>query len=139
MCSNTSNTKVMEVINEFQLVIIVIVSIQHLRISKKIPPRRGIEPRSPAWQAGILTTILSRIRWGMNSLKKFTTFKKPLMCEWNLISLEPDKKLFTPGPLLTSRTVKEAMMRDLGSRDSEFIDTIKIFRDGLLKVAGLKS
>ena len=23
-------------------------------------PRRGIEPRSPAWQAGILTTILSR-------------------------------------------------------------------------------
>ena len=25
------------------------------------PPRRGIEPRSPAWQAGILTTILPRI------------------------------------------------------------------------------
>ena len=24
------------------------------------PPRRGIEPRSPAWQAGILTTILTR-------------------------------------------------------------------------------
>ena len=24
-------------------------------------PRRGIEPRSPAWQAGILTTILSRM------------------------------------------------------------------------------
>ena len=24
------------------------------------PPRRGIEPRSPAWQAGILTTILPR-------------------------------------------------------------------------------
>jgi 2-aminoethylphosphonate-pyruvate transaminase len=61
------------------------------------------------------------------------------MCKRNLISLEPDKKLFTPGPLLTSRTVKEAMMRDLGSRDSEFINTIKIFRDGLLKVAGLKS
>ena len=28
--------------------------------SKKYPPRRGIEPRSPAWQAGILTTILPR-------------------------------------------------------------------------------
>ena len=29
---------------------------------KKVnPPRRGIEPRSPAWQAGILTTILPRI------------------------------------------------------------------------------
>ncbi len=27
---------------------------------RKMSPRRGIEPRSPAWQAGILTTILSR-------------------------------------------------------------------------------
>ena len=26
-------------------------------------PRRGIEPRSPAWQAGILATILSRNWW----------------------------------------------------------------------------
>ena len=30
-------------------------------MTKKLSPRRGIEPRSPAWQAGILTTILSRI------------------------------------------------------------------------------
>ena len=30
---------------------------------KRSPPRRGIEPRSPAWQAGILTTILTRIGW----------------------------------------------------------------------------
>ena len=29
------------------------------------PPRRGIEPRSPAWQAGILTTILTRSCYGM--------------------------------------------------------------------------
>ncbi len=29
----------------------------------KKSPRRGIEPRSPAWQAGILTTILTRIRY----------------------------------------------------------------------------
>ena len=28
---------------------------------KVLSPRRGIEPRSPAWQSGILTTILSRI------------------------------------------------------------------------------
>ncbi len=55
----------------------------------------------------------------------------------SLSFLVPDKKLFTPGPLLTSRTVKEAMLRDLGSRDSEFIRTIKTFRDGLLQVAGV--
>ena len=31
-------------------------------VAKKVyPPRRGIEPRSPAWQAGILTTILPRM------------------------------------------------------------------------------
>ena len=33
------------------------------------PPRRGIEPRSPAWQAGILTTILPRTR--LNRIGKF--------------------------------------------------------------------
>ena len=30
------------------------------RKKESSPPRRGIEPRSPAWQAGILTTILPR-------------------------------------------------------------------------------
>ncbi len=28
-----------------------------------------------------------------------------------------DKALFTPGPLSTSATVKQAMLRDLGSRE----------------------
>ena len=36
-----------------------------------------------------------------------------------------DKVLFTPGPLTTSRTVKQAMLRDLGSRDFEFIGLVK--------------
>ena len=31
-------------------------------------PRRGIEPRSPAWQAGILTTILSRMIYYSNKI-----------------------------------------------------------------------
>ena len=31
------------------------------------PPRRGIEARSPAWQAGILTTILPRTCWDLES------------------------------------------------------------------------
>ena len=38
---------------------------------KKISPQRGIEPRSPAWQAGILTTILPRTSWqqqGVNDI-----------------------------------------------------------------------
>ena len=35
-----------------------------------------------------------------------------------------DKLLFTPGPLTTSSTVKEAMLRHLGSRDTAFIAAI---------------
>ncbi|WAR19515.1 PHNW-like protein [Mya arenaria] len=50
-----------------------------------------------------------------------------------------DKKLFTPGPLGTSETVKQAMLRDLGSRDLEFISIIKKIRAGLLDAAGVSS
>lgn len=43
-----------------------------------------------------------------------------------------DKILFTPGPLTTSRTVKQAMLRDLGSRDYEFISLVAEIRSKLL-------
>jgi len=45
-----------------------------------------------------------------------------------------DKILFTPGPLTTSQTVKQAMMRDLGSRDSEFIGLVKDIRLKLVEL-----
>ena len=48
-----------------------------------------------------------------------------------------DKKLFTPGPLSTSRTVKEAMLRDVGSRDAEFIETVRDIRTRLLGLANV--
>ena len=35
------------------------------------------------------------------------------------------KLLFTPGPLTTSDRVKQAMLRDLGSRDAEFIAVVR--------------
>lgn len=43
-----------------------------------------------------------------------------------------DKLLFTPGPLTTRRSVKEAMLQDLGSRDEEFIQVIAEIRGELL-------
>lgn len=49
----------------------------------------------------------------------------------------PDKLLFTPGPLTTSRTVKEAMLRDLGSRDEEFISIVRDIRRDLLQVGSV--
>jgi len=42
--------------------------------------------------------------------------------------------LFTPGPLTTSQTVKEAMLRDLGSRDFDFINLVKNIRQQLLEL-----
>src|SRR5579871_3147196 len=45
------------------------------------------------------------------------------------------KILFTPGPLSTSKTVKEAMLEDMGSRDHLFVDAVKNVRNGLLKLA----
>jgi len=48
-----------------------------------------------------------------------------------------DKTLFTPGPLTTSQTVKQAMLRDVGSRDVEFIETVRCIRQALLALAGV--
>ncbi|MEK7287801.1 MAG: 2-aminoethylphosphonate--pyruvate transaminase [Elusimicrobiota bacterium] len=48
-----------------------------------------------------------------------------------------EKLLFTPGPLTTSLTVKQAMLRDLGSRDQEFTGLIREIREQLLRLAGV--
>jgi 2-aminoethylphosphonate-pyruvate transaminase len=48
-----------------------------------------------------------------------------------------DKLLFTPGPLSTSLTVKQAMLHDLGSRDEAFIQIVKEIRSSLLKLGGV--
>ena len=47
-------------------------------------------------------------------------------------SINKDKLLFSPGPLTTSATVKGAMLRDLGSLDSEFLATVRNIRTRLL-------
>ena len=48
-----------------------------------------------------------------------------------------DKLLFTPGPLTTSLTVKQAMMHDLGSRDAGFMDLVRDIRRRLLQLGGV--
>ena len=49
--------------------------------------------------------------------------------------MKSKKLLFTPGPLSTSFSVKEAMMEDVGSRDYEFIQAVKEIRNELLELA----
>ncbi len=48
-----------------------------------------------------------------------------------------DKLLFTPGPLTTSLSVKQAMLHDAGSWYFEFNGTVKRIREAILKLAGL--
>jgi 2-aminoethylphosphonate-pyruvate transaminase len=48
-----------------------------------------------------------------------------------------DNKLFTPGPLNTKLSVKEAMLHDMGSRDKEFLEIVKEIRQELLNIAGV--
>jgi 2-aminoethylphosphonate-pyruvate transaminase len=53
------------------------------------------------------------------------------------LPLWKDKALFTPGPLTTSPTVKQAMLRDLGSRDTEFIALVREIRHRLVELGGV--
>lgn len=55
----------------------------------------------------------------------------------NSIPTSRDKPLFTPGPLSTSLSVKQAMLRDLGSRDEEFVAIVREIRSKLLELAGV--
>ena len=48
-----------------------------------------------------------------------------------------DKLLFTPGPLTTSLSVKQAMLHDAGSWHFEFNAKVKAIREKLLSLAGL--
>lgn len=47
------------------------------------------------------------------------------------------KLLFTPGPLTTSYTVKQAGLTDMGSRDAAFIECVREIRSSLLALAGV--
>ena len=51
-------------------------------------------------------------------------------------NLEP--LLLTPGPLTTSKSVKEAMLHDWGSRDISFIEMTERVRNGIEKIAGVE-
>src|SRR5271156_2921984 len=53
------------------------------------------------------------------------------------LSTARDKLLFTPGPLTTSLTVKQAMLRDAGSWHSDFNALVADLRSRLLSLAGL--
>lgn len=67
----------------------------------------------------------NKFRLGFNQMKQ------------KAIPTAKDKTLFTPGPLTTSLTVKQAMLRDAGSWHFEFNDIVARIREQLLNVAGV--
>ena len=50
-----------------------------------------------------------------------------------------ERLLFTPGPLTTTRSVREAMLVDIGSWDRDCIDLVAEIRSRLLRLAGDRS
>lgn len=54
-------------------------------------------------------------------------------------AMTTSKLLFTPGPLTTSATVKTAMLRDAGSRDRDFLHTVREIRERLLAIGEMGS
>ena len=48
------------------------------------------------------------------------------------------QRLFTPGPLNTSEAVRSAMLRDMGSRDPDFLEIVRTIRRKLLAIASAR-
>jgi 2-aminoethylphosphonate-pyruvate transaminase len=59
------------------------------------------------------------------------------MSDENVAPGAKDAVLFTPGPLTTSRTIKQAMLRDLGSRDFVFVEIVRDIRRRLVALGGV--
>ncbi len=55
----------------------------------------------------------------------------------NPVPPRADKLLFTPGPLTTSLSVKQAMLHDLGSREDAFIAIVRDIRRRLVALGGV--
>ena len=53
------------------------------------------------------------------------------------LTLARDALRFTPGPVTTSQTVRQAMLHVLGPRHEDLADLVARIRDGLLRMAGL--
>jgi 2-aminoethylphosphonate-pyruvate transaminase len=75
-----------------------------------------------------------------NSILKFSTSclsstAKPIYAD-KVAERSTESLLFTPGPLTTSKAVKEAMLKDFGSRDTTIRDATASIRRRILTMAG---
>jgi 2-aminoethylphosphonate-pyruvate transaminase len=75
----------------------------------------------------------------MTNLPKTGTFDAAMNAPHRAAMSETgDPLLLTPGPLTTSRAVKEAMVHDWGSRDAAFIRINREVRERVTEIAGAK-
>ncbi|XP_033110467.1 2-aminoethylphosphonate--pyruvate transaminase-like [Anneissia japonica] len=85
------------------------------------------------FRRGIRMSVSSSIRPGLITASRLYSDS----VAWTKNKKDEEKKLFTPGPLGVSKSTKEVMLRDVGSRDAEFIDTVAEIRRSLLRIAGV--
>uniref|UniRef100_A0A0B7AUC3 Alanine--glyoxylate aminotransferase n=1 Tax=Arion vulgaris TaxID=1028688 RepID=A0A0B7AUC3_9EUPU len=93
-------------------------------------------------QLSTIATTLVLTRHSSTTIKSSTTVQrtKPASIAKDVTaprSALKVKKLYTPGPLGVTLSVKEAMLRDVGSRDVEFVECIKFIRRRILEIAGV--
>ncbi len=102
------------------------------------------------WQENSVFLCVSAVKFFIFSSQQFSNLRDHINHVRRLPDLRRDyrrmnptqtaqneKVLFTPGPLSTSPTVKQAMLRDVGSWDGEFIDIVARIRQELLVLAGV--
>lgn len=89
-------------------------------------------------------SLIKTVVWGFNVKRIPTTLQQAItVCsQQRSYSRTSDKKttekkLFTPGPLTTSPTVRQAALTEYGSRDVAFVAAIKTIRSKLVEVAGV--
>ena len=73
--------------------------------------------------------------WPKRRMRALSTRKVPRMAT-RAASETGDPLLLTPGPLTTSRAVKQVMVHDWGSRDAEFIRINRAVLDRINEIAG---
>ncbi|XP_028396013.1 uncharacterized protein LOC114520017 [Dendronephthya gigantea] len=82
------------------------------------------------------------LRQSTKCLRNSLNFQ-PAFQQWRWLSVtgarsqDDGKNLFTPGPLNTHADTREAMQKDFGSRDKEFIECIEFIRTSLVAFAHL--
>ena len=94
-------------------------------VKKAWTPRRGIEPRSPAWQAGILATILTRTEKVLKTLPTscwILNFRSGLILSWLQFTTGQDFQLVKENAIPEFQEMPAPSLLDIFKTVSNFAE-----------------